>query len=217
MVPKVEKLIVEATNSRVSTIRRKSRHTPELDALLQSQMQFTMNIASRIASHFQFFVTASASSDEVALALRVLRLLRGFCLVHRPSRLVFDNDINLRSLLTGIGHKSPDIQSACVHTLLAVMVRQVEVIRRFEKLNGLKIVCDSFKKSSTSKNVKMAILQFLFFYLVPETRNPSAQHLVQRRTTRDKQLLLSKYLSNVDGLVRELDSLKPFGSGEIEW
>lgn len=213
----VERIIVDSTHNRASTLRKRSRHTPELDKFLECQMQFSMNIAGRIASHLHFFVIESSSSDEIACALVVLRLLRGICLVHRDSRLVFNNDTNLKSLMAGIGHKSPDVQTACVNTLLAVMVRQVEVIRRFERLNGLKIVCDSFKKSSTSKTVKMAILQFLFFYLVPETRKPDVQHEVQRRTTRDKQLLLSKYLSNVDGLVRELDSLKPFGTGEIEW
>ena len=77
--------------------------------------------------------------------------------------------------------------------------------------------------------LRLRILEFLFFYLIPETyqnTNITARHepsssktenIQLRRTTEDKQVLLGKYLSNVDGLVHELHTSKPFGDMKHEW
>lgn len=76
---------------------------------------------------------------------------------------------------------------------------------------------------------RLRILEFLFFYLIPETYQKSAHKrsvtkrdtpggdLQVRRTTEEKSVLLGKYLSNVDGLVHELHTSKPFGDMKHEW
>lgn len=180
-----------------------------------TQDSFVLNIAGRIALQLDFLL-GSGYPQTISIAL--LRLLRGVCLLHKPSRGIFNNDHYLEIILqNGIKSHSPEIQEACVDVLVSILVRQVETIRRFEALKGLKVVCDVFKQSKTSKSVKLTILQFLFFYLVPETRFPDSQWAVPRKTTKDKQQLLGKYLSNVDGLVHELEVNQPFGHTEIEW
>lgn len=99
------------------------------------------------------------------------------------------------------------------------MVHQVESIRKFEDLGGLKTICTVFKRKETPKDVKLRILEFLFFYLIPETQSsnhPKSQALA-RKSTEDKQQLLANYLSNVKNLVRELQYSKPFGEIDVEW
>lgn len=175
----------------------------------QMQDSFPYNIAGRLVQQLS---TALTASEEVAIAY--LRLLRGVCLVHRNSRLVFNDDDSLQTLLRlGLKSSNPAVQVASIDTLVSIMVRQVDIIRRFEQLNGLKTVCDVFKQSRTPTAVKLGIIEFLFFYLVPETSSGRPH----RKTTQDKQAVLGKYLSNVDGLVRELETNKPFGDTNLEW
>jgi large subunit ribosomal protein L3e len=100
------------------------------------------------------------------------------------------------------------------------MAHEVANIRLFEDLDGLAVICLMFKRKETSKEVKLKILEFLFFYLVPETqRKDRISHPdgIKRMNTDDKQKMLARYLSNVNGLVRELYMSKPFGDMDLEW
>jgi len=179
-----------------------------------TQDSFALNVAGRLISQIEDALSPGYDENTCIVLLRVLR---GMCLLHRPSRHLFDSDLPLQTLLAGVKHKRPEIQVSVIDTLVAVLVHHVEAIRRFEMLGGPKFICDVFKQSRTPTAVKLAILQFLFFYLVPETRYPNSQQKPPRLTTHDKQAILGRYLSNVDGLVRELEMNKPFGSEPIEW
>ena len=75
-------------------------------------------------------------------------------------------------------------------------------------------------------------VEFLYFYLMPETpvgspyggnmggpnRSPSkrleggGQHVAGTKTTEEKQGLLGRYLSNVEDLVEDLRESAPFGA-----
>lgn len=134
---------------------------------------------------------------------------------------------------------SPSIQISGISTLVSAMVREPRTIRMFEACNGVETMCRLFKSKETPKTVKLRILEFLFFYLIPETKNPilssssngkdnnngagnsdAAQLnlLKQKKTTEEKSKMLRKYLGNVDGLLAELESSKPFGDlDNIEW
>lgn len=115
--------------------------------------------------------------------------------------------------------------------------------RAFEDLDGLLTVTSLFKSRSTSREVKLKLVEFLYFYLMPETpsipraeqrdsvpamlqRSPSklagafAAESRRRRansavevtlTTEDKQELLSRHLSSVEDLVKDLRTCAPFG------
>lgn len=208
----LEARVPEKVMPAISAIELLIIENPKEFALKQDS--FALNVAGRLALQVEDIFKADFPAN---LCTAMLRLLRGVCLLHRPSREVFNNDKHLGLFLLGIKHKNPVVQVASIETLVAVLVRQVEAIRRFERLKGLKIVSDVFKQSRTATPVKLAILQFLFFYLIPETKFPDSNQAVPRKTTKAKQKLLGRYLSNVDGLVRELEVNRPFGQSEIEW
>lgn len=118
--------------------------------------------------------------------------------------------------------------------------------RTFENLDGLLTITSLFKSRETSRDVKLKLIEFLYFYLMPETPSiPSAINtasvpaMLQRspsklagafnrtesaggrkradseseitRSTDEKKQLLSRYLSNVDDLVTDLQESTPFG------
>ena len=73
----------------------------------------------------------------------------------------------------------------------------------------------------------MKVVEFLYFYLMPETpdgsvgglqRSPSkrlgsgGRHVAGTKSTEEKQGLLGKYLSNVEDLVEDLRESAPFGA-----
>lgn len=198
---------------------RQSQHTRDMDQFLALQDSFAYNLAGRLALQLDWAVCSADHTDEAAVsaAAAMLRLIQGLCLIHRPSRLVFNNEDLMGKLIECTKHASPLIQTTSINALVGIMVRQVENIRQFESLKGLKAVCDTFKHRHTTKEVKLSILEFLFFYLIPETHIVDKDRTVPRKTTAQKQLMLGKYLSNVDGLVRELETSKPFGSLDLEW
>lgn len=72
--------------------------------------------------------------------------------------------------------------------------------------------------------MKLKILEFLYFYLMPEAAGPPAsdlspgdksspprKELRMERTTEEKQKMLGEYMSNVEGLVADLRESQPFG------
>ena len=104
-------------------------------------------------------------------------------------------------------------------------------------MDGLLTVTTLFKDEDTTKQVKMKLLEFLYFYLMPEAPVPatsprSPTKLVgvferrgstaqgedagaQKKSIRsqeEKQHDLSQYLNNVEGLVQDLQEYAPFTS-----
>ena len=102
----------------------------------------------------------------------------------------------------------------------------------FEALEGLPTVTSLFKNRSTLRDVKLKCLEFLYFYLMPETTimssKPSTPNREGRkrgsstsssgsytsshhiRTTEEKQKLLGEWLTNVEDLVADLREGTPF-------
>lgn len=208
----INSLIVSISNNSAATLARRKRRPAKLDEFLVTQDSFAFNLAGRIALRLDWVLKC----EEADVAVALMQCLRGLCLVHRQSRLVFDNDHLMKLLIDGIESKDPQLQQAFINATMAILVHQVANIRRFEALDGLRVVCNTFKRSYTPKQSKLTLLQFLFFYLIPETRVVREQY-PPRKTTKDKQEMLGRYLSNVDGLVRQLETLQPFETAEIEW
>ena len=121
----------------------------------------------------------------------------------------------------------PAIQSCTLLTLVAALLSTPQNTRTFERLDGLLTVTSLFKSRGTSREVKMKVVEFLYFYLMPETpdgsvgglqRSPSkrlgsgGRHVAGTKSTEEKQGLLGKYLSNVEDLVEDLRESAPFGA-----
>lgn len=107
--------------------------------------------------------------------------------------------------------------------------------RTFEAVDGLLAVTSLFKSRGTSREVKLKVMEFLYFYLMPEVptvvngngngfsgglqRSPSKRlasvcadgsGIGVTRSTDEKQGLLGRYLSNVEDLVEDLRESAPF-------
>lgn len=63
----------------------------------------------------------------------------------------------------------PAIQSATLLTLVCALLETPQNTRTFENLDGLLTVTSLFKSRSTSREVKLKLVEFLYFYLMPET------------------------------------------------
>jgi len=125
----------------------------------------------------------------------------------------------------------PAIQSSTLLTLVTALLSTPQNTRTFEDLDGLLTVTSLFKSRGTSREVKMRVVEFLYFYLMPEMpvggayggevgglqRSPSKRlgsgvGVKGTKTTEEKQGLLGRYLSNVEDLVEDLRESAPFGA-----
>jgi large subunit ribosomal protein L3e len=230
----------KTATSRKQTSRNKSFtsaffSTPKVCEFLSLQDNFTFNIAGRVADFVSKLVDTPEGkqmlldtvsrlqliSEHRKLLAPALQVIHGACIMHGRSRRCFSTRHTMMPLITCLKVvENPSVQIGAVNALVAVMAHEVANIRLFEDLDGLAVICLMFKRKETSKEVKLKILEFLFFYLVPETqRKDRLSHPdgIKRMNTDDKQKLLARYLSNVNGLVRELYMSKPFGDMDLEW
>lgn len=63
----------------------------------------------------------------------------------------------------------PAIQSSTIMALVTSLLDQPQNARTFEVIDGLLVVTSLFKSRSTSREVKLKLVEFLYFYLMPET------------------------------------------------
>jgi len=132
----------------------------------------------------------------------------------------------------------PAIQSSALLTLVTSLLSTPQNTRCFEAVDGLLAVTSLFKSRGTSREVKMKVVEFLYFYLMPEVpvvntgngngfggangglqRSPSKRLAsggggwdAVTRSTEEKQALLGRHLSNVEDLVEDLRESAPFGA-----
>lgn len=133
--------------------------------------------------------------------------------------------------LLDAGNSGP-VQCATLLTLVTALLDKPQNTRTFEALEGLPTVTSLFKHRSTPRDVKLKCLEFLYFYLMPETAimtsKPSSPTRDGRkrgsstsssgsytstshiRTTEEKQKLLGEWLTNVEDLVADLREGTPF-------
>ncbi len=130
-------------------------------------------------------------------------------------------------------YNCPAIQSQALLVLVTALLATPQNTRAFEQMDGLLTVTSLFKDEETTQSVKVKLLEFLYFYLMPEIPAASPSKLTnvfdQRSSTssrengagtskkhtrsqEDKQYMLGKYLNNVDALVEDLQEAAPFTS-----
>lgn len=114
-------------------------------------------------------------SQTDLLILSTLDLLQGILLLHPPSRSLFNREIYMNLLLDLLDASNPPkVQSQTLLVLVTALLDCPRNTRTFEDIDGLLTVTSLFKSRSTSKEVKMRTLEFLYFYLMPETATFSA-------------------------------------------
>ena len=177
----------------------------------------------RLTAVLERLLSRSSTGANDLLIVAALDLLQGVLIIHPSSRSLFAREINMNLLLDLLDPAScPAIQSSTVLVLVTSLLEKPKNIRCFERVDGLLAVTSLFKSGSTGREVKMRIVEFFYFYLMPE-RPTSDEHSTRRlerspskrlgsggrpieetRTTEDKQALLGRYLNNVEDLVEDL-------------
>ncbi|KAL8919974.1 MAG: hypothetical protein Q9208_006542 [Pyrenodesmia sp. 3 TL-2023] len=213
---------------------------PAFREFFKLQEGFEWNVAIRLISCLERLLGKGSNGQNDLLLVSTLDLLRGVLLIHPPSRSLFAREIYMNLLLDLLDPSScPAVQSSAVLTLVTALLEQPSITRCFENLDGLLTVTSLFKNRGTSREVKLKLMEFLYFYLMPETpfagrhkenergglrRSPSRASEVGSeertkgegdegtRTTDEKQRLLGRYLNNVEDLVEDLKETAPFGA-----
>jgi hypothetical protein len=112
-------------------------------------------------------------SQTDLLILSALDLLQGVLLLHPPSRCLFNREIYMNLILDLLDSANPPkIQSQALLVLVAALLDAPINTRMFESIDGLLTVTSLFKSRSTTKEVKMRSLEFLYFYLMAEAPLP---------------------------------------------
>ncbi|KAI9705129.1 MAG: hypothetical protein M1836_006912 [Candelina mexicana] len=206
------------------------------------QEGFECNVAIRLIACLERLLGKGSNGQNDLLILSTLELIQGILLLHPPSRSLFGREVYMNLLLDLLDPSNcPAIQSSTLLTLVCALLSNPQNTRVFETLDGLLTVTSLQKLRSTSREVKFKLMEFLYFYLMPET--PSVQSLtapstavLQRspsklggafsrnvggakgggegevaKTTEEKQALLGRYLPNVEALVEDLKESAPFG------
>lgn len=122
-------------------------------------------------------VTDSPDTDgqNDLLILSALSNLQGLLLLHSPSRTIFGREIYMNLLLDLLDpYNCPAIQSAALLVLVTALLATPQNTRTFENMDGLLTVTTLFKDEETTQNVKLKLLEFLYFYLMPEAPVPVA-------------------------------------------
>lgn len=177
----------------------------------------------RLTMTLERLLSRSSSGANDLLLVSTLGLLQGALLIHPPSRSLFAREIYMNLLLDLLDPMScPAIQSSTVLVLVTSLLEVPKNIRCFERADGLLAVTSLFKNGSTGREVKMRIVEFFYFYLMPEAPLNPGQHkdglhrspskrlgsggvpAGDTRTTEEKQALLGRYLNNVQDLVEDL-------------
>lgn len=104
------------------------------------------------------------------LIISTLDLIQGILLLHPPSRALFAREMYMNLLLDLLDPiNCPAIQSSTLLTLVTALLDSPANTRTFEALDGLLTVTSLFKLRATSREVKLKLVEFLYFYLMPET------------------------------------------------
>ncbi|KAK3182469.1 hypothetical protein K4F52_006295 [Lecanicillium sp. MT-2017a] len=217
---------------------------PAFREFFKLQEGFEWNVGMRLIGTLDRLMAKGSDGQNDLLILSALDLIQGALLLHPPSKSLFSREQNMNLLLDLLEPVNcPAIQSATLLTLVVALIDTPKNTRTFEGLDGLLTVTSLFKSRSTSREVKLKLVEFLYFYLMPESpsipraeRRDSVPSMLQRSpsklagafgearrgrsdsevgaatlSTVDKQELLSRYLSNVDDLVKDLRTCAPFG------
>ncbi|KAH0600030.1 hypothetical protein MHUMG1_02821 [Metarhizium humberi] len=217
---------------------------PAFREFFKLQEGFEWNVAMRLIGTLDRLMAKGSDGQNDLLILSALDLIQGVLLLHPPSKTLFSREQNMNLLLDLLEpFNCPAIQSATLLTLVVALIDAPGNTRTFEGLDGLLTVTSLFKSRSTSREVKLKLVEFLYCYLMPETpsipradqrdsvpamlqRSPSklagAFNAESRRrradssglvtlTTEEKQELLSRHLSSVEDLVKDLKNCAPFG------
>ncbi|KAI6784411.1 cell division cdc14 [Emericellopsis cladophorae] len=185
---------------------------PAFREFFKLQEGFEWNVASRLISTLDRLLAGGSDGQNDLLILSALDLIQGLLLLHPPSKTLFSREQNMNLLLDLLEpYNCPAIQSATLLTLVTALIDTPRNTRAFEALDGLLTVTSLFKSRSTAREVKLKLVEFLYFYLMPETpsiaRAGATRDVLQRSPSKlasafngDSQRRGSRFDTDVVGL-----------------
>ncbi|KAI1284014.1 putative cell division control protein [Xylaria sp. FL0933] len=149
---------------------------PAFYEFFKLQEGFEWNVAVRLVNTLDRLLAKGGDGSNDLLILNALDLIQGVMLLHPPSKALFSREMYMNLLLDLIEPDfCPAIQSATLLTLVTALIDTPQNTRTFEALDGLLAVTSLFRSRGTSRDVKLKLIEFLYFYLMPETPSiPSA-------------------------------------------
>lgn len=143
---------------------------PAFREFFKLQEGFQWNVAIRLVTCLEHLLGRGSNGTNDLLIISTLDLIQGVLLLHPPSRSLFAREIYMNILLDLLDPiNCPAIQSSTLLTLVTALLDQPANTRTFEQLDGLLTVTSLFKLRATSREVKLKLVEFLYFYLMPET------------------------------------------------
>ncbi|CAG7936133.1 unnamed protein product [Penicillium nalgiovense] len=150
------------------------RDDPAFREFSKLQESFQWNIAMRLVSCLEHLLGRGSNGTNDMLIVCTLDLIQGSLLLHRGSRTLFAREVYMNLLLDLLDPiNCPAVQSATLLTLVTALLDCPSNTRTFEDLDGLLTVTSLFKLRTTSREVKLKLVEFLYFYLMPETMTPA--------------------------------------------
>ncbi|KAI1380755.1 cell division control 14, SIN component [Hypoxylon crocopeplum] len=192
---------------------------PAFYEFFKLQEGFEWNVAMRLVSTLDRLLARGADGSNDLLILSALDLVQGVMLLHPPSKALFSRETHMNLLLDLLEPDfCPAIQSATVVTLVTALIDAPRNTRTFENLDGLLTVTSLFRSRGTSRDVKLKLVEFLYFYLMPEVPSiPSASNsalpaLLQRSPSK----LAKAFAFTNGGASRGSDAGRPRSAGDGE-
>ncbi|ETI24028.1 hypothetical protein G647_03397 [Cladophialophora carrionii CBS 160.54] len=146
---------------------------PAFREFFKLQQSFQWNIAMRLVSCLERLLGKESNGTNDMLIIQTLDLIQGVLLLHPPSRALFSQEIYMNLFLDLLDPSNcPAIQSSTIMALVTSLLDQPQNTRTFESIDGLLVITSLFKSRSTSREVKLKLVEFLYFYLMPETNTP---------------------------------------------
>ncbi|KAI0472888.1 putative cell division control protein [Xylariaceae sp. FL0804] len=143
---------------------------PAFYEFFKLQEGFEWNVALRLVTTLDRLLAKGADGSNDLLILSALDLTQGVMLLHPPSKALFSREMYMNLLLDLLEPDfCPAIQSATLLTLVTALIDTPQNTRAFENLDGLLAVTSLFRSRGTSRDVKLRSIEFLYFYLMPET------------------------------------------------
>ncbi|EXJ65856.1 uncharacterized protein A1O5_11097 [Cladophialophora psammophila CBS 110553] len=146
---------------------------PAFREFFKLQQSFQWNIAMRLVASLERLLGKESNGTNDLLIIQTLDLIQGVLLLHPPSRALFSQEIYMNLYLDLLDPSNcPAIQSSTIMALVTSLLDHPQNTRTFESIDGLLVITSLFKSRGTSREVKLKLVEFLYFYLMPENAAP---------------------------------------------
>ena len=166
----------------------------------------------RLITCLEHLLGRGSNGTNDLLIISALDLIQGILLLHPPSRSLFAREIYMNLLLDLLEPTNcPAVQSSTLLTLVTALIDCPANTRTFEELDGLLTITSLFKLRATSREVKLKLVEFLYFYLMPET--PSVPSVGDPRASAPNAALHRSPSKRVSAFSRSATEIeRPVGS-----